>query len=365
MAFNVRSVIDRKSTLWQTLWRWPKIELHRHLEGSLRLDTLIEVAQEYDIPLPAYDAEQLRPYVQMMDNDEATFSVFLSKFDVLRKFYCSLNIIRRITREAVEDAANDNVRYMELRFTPHALALQSDLSYEEVIGAVVEETNRAADDFGVRVKLIVSVNRHESVQIAERVLGAVLHQNHGAVVAMDLAGREPGFSATPFLGLFQRAREAGLGITIHAGEWEGPENVREAIEKLGADRIGHGVRAIEDERVVRLVSDRRIPLEICPTSNLHTGVVGHPEHHPLLDLALLNVNTTINTDDPSLSNISLTDELALAHVAIGLPLYLLKKNILNAAQAAFLPADERNALVQEFGRLLGMDDTLPHRPWGL
>ncbi len=109
MAFNVESVVNRDSDLWKTLWAWPKIELHRHLEGSIRLPTLIEVAHEFDIPLPAYDVDELRPHVQVTDEDDSSSSVFLSKFNVLRQFYCSMDIIQRITREAVEDAARDNV----------------------------------------------------------------------------------------------------------------------------------------------------------------------------------------------------------------------------------------------------------------
>jgi adenosine deaminase len=365
VAFNVRTVIDRDSELWQTLWAWPKIELHRHLEGSIRLPTLIEVAREYDITLPAYDVEQLRPHVQVTDEDEATFAVFLSKFSVLRQFYCSLDIVRRITREAIEDAAQDNIRYMELRFTPHALAQQSGLPYADVIGAVTEETQRAEKDFKTRVRLIVSVNRHESVDIATQVLDAVLALNHGVVVAMDLAGQEPDYSAHPFRPVFERAKEAGLHLTIHAGEWKGAENVRDAIEVMGAERIGHGVRAIEDERVVRLITERGITLEVCPISNLHSGVVSQPQHHPLLDLANLAVSTTINTDDPSLSNTTLTDELALAHTGLGMSLGMVKTNILNAARAAFLPEPERIALLSEFRTALGMDDTQPMPPVGL
>lgn len=362
MAFNVGTLINRDDDLWQTLHAWPKIELHRHLEGSIRLRTLIEVAREFDIALPAYSVDELRPYVQMTDDDEPTSKVFLSKFDMLRKFYCSLDTIRRITHEAVKDAARDNVRYMELRFTPYALAQQNHYDYREVMAIVAEEADAAAAEAGIRVRLIVSVNRHESVQVAETVLNGILELNIPTIVAMDLAGRESDHSALPFREVFARAKAAGLAITIHAGEWGGPDNVREAILEMGADRIGHGVRVVEDSRVVQLVRERQVTLEVCPTSNLHTGVVTRLEHHPLIDLCYLKAMTTINTDDPSLSDITLTDELALAHIGLGLPLAMLKANILNAARAAFLPPDERDALVSEFRTALGLDDTLLRRP---
>lgn len=365
MAFNTHSIINRDSELWQTLWSWPKIELHRHLEGSLRLTTLIDVAHEFDITLPAYDPQNLRPHVQVSDEDESSSTAFLHKFEILRKFYCSMDVIRRVTREAVEDAALDNVKYMELRFTPHALARQNNFNYTDVIAAVCDEAQRAERDFGTRVRLIVSINRHESIEIAEQVIHAALEadRQHCSLVGVDLAGQEVGHSARPFRSLFHRAKAAGLFVTVHAGEWDGPANVREAIEVLDADRIGHGVRSIEDSRVLQLVRERKATLEVCPTSNMQSGVVHELSQHPLIDLTYLGIPTTINTDDPSISNITLTDELMLAHVGLGLPLPAIKSNILNAAQDAFLPEEQREALVSEFRTSLGMDETLYRPPW--
>ncbi len=362
MAFSVHSVINRQSDVWKMLHGWPKIELHRHLEGSLRLPTLIDVARQYDIPLPAYDIDHLRPYVQVTDADESTATAFLSKFAVLRQFYRSLDIIHRITREAIEDAATDNVKYMELRFTPHALAKQNGHGYPDIIATVCEETARAASDFDISVRLIVSVNRHEGVAIAREVLDAALAVNGGLIVALDLAGPEVGHSAQPFLDVFRRAQEAGLHATVHAGEWDGPANVREAVEVLGATRIGHGVRAVEDSSVIQLLRERAVTLEVCPTSNLQSGVVAHIDQHPLIDLTHLRVLTTINTDDPSISNLTLTDELALAHTGLGLSLEDIRRNILNGVNAAFAPEDERAELRQRFQTLLGMDGTRPLSP---
>ncbi|MCD4687306.1 MAG: adenosine deaminase [Anaerolineae bacterium] len=363
MAFNVQNVINRESDIWRTLAAWPKIELHRHLEGSIRLDTLIDVAREFDIELPAYDVEDLRPHVQVTEADEASVQVFLSKFKVLRKFYCSMDIIRRIAREAVEDAAEDGVRYMELRFTPHALARQNNYSYRDVILAVCEAVTEASRERDIRVRLIISVNRHESIDIAHRVLDATLALNRPEIVALDLAGQEVGHSARPFRALFLRAQEAGLHTTVHAGEWDGPDNVREAIEVLNAERIGHGVRTIEDSGVVQLVRERGITLEVCPTSNVQSGVVKRLKNHPMIDLTYLNARTTINTDDPALSNITLTDELALCHLGLGLPLGEVKQCVMNAAFAAFLPDAEREVLIAEFRSAMGMDDTLMRPPW--
>lgn len=350
--FSAGQVIDRSSAAWQQLRAWPKLDLHRHLEGALRLSTLVEIAREYRIPLPAYTLDALRPHVQMVETDEANFGVFLSKFGALRQFFRSREIIRRATMEAIEDAAADNVKYLELRFTPNALARYNGYSYDQVIEWVCEAAARAQWKLDMQVRLIVSINRHESLAIAERTLGAALSMGCEAIAGIDLAGLEVGHSADPFQPIFRQARAAGLGVTIHAGEWDGPKNIHDAVTRMGADRIGHGVRIVENPRVLDLVRERGVPLEICLTSNLQTGAVRRLGDHPLAALVARGVRVTVNTDDPSLSGIALTDELALAHVALGLSMDALKTVTLNAAQAAFLPDDERAALVAQFDAAL-------------
>jgi adenosine deaminase len=325
----------------QQLSRMPKVDLHRHLEGSIRLTTLLDVAQQYNIPLPADDLESLRPHVQMMESDPPTVERFMSKFGVLRRFFRSPEIVQRVTREAIEDAAQDNVRYLELRFTPFALASQMHYSLDDVIGWVCEAAADAAQVFGIQVGLIVSMNRHERIELGLQAVKAALnHHGHG-VVGLDLAGRETGFPARPFGPLFLEARQAGLGITVHAGEWHGPENVRDAIEHMYADRIGHGVRVVEDSQVVQLAINRGVVFEVCPTSNLQTGSVADAMYHPLRDLHYLDLPLTINTDDPAISNINLTDEFVLAVELLGFALADLRRYILTAAEASFLPIDEK------------------------
>jgi len=351
VTFDAHKVVDRTSAVWQTLRRWPKIELHRHLEGSLRLDTLVDIAREYGIPLPAHNPDDLRPFVQMTGADQSSYIHFLSKFDVLRQFYRSLAVIERLTVETIVDAADDAVRYMELRFTPHALARQNEHTYAEIIRCVCAAAAQAEGQAPIRVRLIASVNRHESLAIAAEVLDAVLSVGDSRLVGLDLAGLEVGHPARHFAPILARARQAGLHLTVHAGEWDGPDSVREAVE-VGAERIGHGVRAVEDPAVIELVRERNIALEVCPTSNLQSGVVDRVDRHPLITLSELDVPVTINTDDPLLCNITLTDELAVAHVGLGLPLSILKRHILTAARASFLPPDERAALVAEFEQAL-------------
>jgi adenosine deaminase len=326
----------------------PKIELHRHLEGSVRLQTLVDIALEYGIEMPEYDIETLRPFVQMMPDEPRNWQHFLAKFQTLRQFFRSPDVIRRVTREVVEDAAADNVKYLELRFTPRALSNIINCSYHEVVSWVCQTAAQAGEDFNIQVRLIPSMNRHESVDIGEEVLTAAIDHCDQGVVAVDLAGNEQTFSARPFQSVFSRAREAGLGITIHAGEWGGADNIRDSIEHLGAARIGHGVRLLEDPTLAPILVERGVVLEVCPTSNVQSGVVADFSAHPLPLLLRQKVRATINTDDPLVSNITLSDEIERVVTHMGMTLDDVKQLTVSAAQAAFLPVPERAALVTRF-----------------
>lgn len=330
----------------------PKIELHRHLEGSLRLSSLAEIAAAHHLDVPAHTTETLRPFVQMMPDSPYTMEHFLSKFAVLRRFYCAPEVIYRIAHEAVEDAAADQVRYMELRFTPKALSRLRGFAFSEVIGWVCDAVEDAQRGRDIQVKLIVSVNRHESLIEAEQQIQAAIDQRGRGIVAVDLCGQEPGFPANPFVGMFRDALKAGLGVTIHAGEWAGPSNIRYAVESLGAARIGHGVRIFEDPSVVDLARDAGIVFEVCPTSNWQTGVVPSLAQHALPEMELAGLRTTLNTDDPAICDTTMSGELAIAVDGLGLDLPYVRRAILTAAEAAFLPDAERAALVGWFGRAL-------------
>lgn len=343
------------SSLLKTIRELPKIELHRHLEGAVRLETLVDIAHEYEIEMPEYDVETLRPFVQMMPNETRNSQHFMGKFQTIRQFFRSPQVIQRVAREAVADAAADNVRYMELRFTPRALSNILNCSYHDVIGWVCEAVAAAAQEHDVIVRLIISMNRHESVEIGEHVLEAALEYRNQGVVALDLAGKEDEFPAAPFRDVFLRAKQSNLGITIHAGEWGGAVNVREAVEQLQADRIGHGVRSVEDPALVDFLVQHGIVLEVCPTSNVHSGVVPDWTHHPLAKMVQLHMLTTLNTDDPLMSNITLSDEVAHVVDDMGLTLDEVRRQILNAARASFLPPSERAALVAKFETWLNMD----------
>jgi len=325
----------------------PKVELHRHLEGSLRLETLCEIARDFKLDLPT-DPDALRPLVQVHSADEATSSRFLSKFTVLRNFYQSPEVIRRLTYEVVEDAARDHIRYFELRFTPMALAKTRGYALHEVthwVLTAVEEARRAFPQ--MHVELIASVNRHEPLAVAEKV-AQIAADHKEDIVGLDLAGDEANHSATPFEALFQEARRAGLGITAHAGEWSGSPTVRHAIEQLGAQRIGHGVRIMEDPDVVALARERGTVFEVCVTSNVQSGVVRRLSDHALPRMLADGLLATINTDDPAISDITLTDEYQIASESLGLTSEQLHTAILTAASAAFLSPREKSQVVADF-----------------
>ena len=335
---------DRVTAVLKQYRKLPKIELHRHLEGTLRLKTMLDVADQHGITIPA-DILRLSNLVQMQEEESFTFQTFLSKFNTLRLFYRSPEIIHRITREAIEDAARDNVRYMELRFTPVALSRAERFPLHDVVDWVITSTRDASKEFGIMVKLILSVNRHESPELAEQVAWlAAEHQDDG-IVGMDLAGNEAEFKTEPFYGVFREARQAGLHLTIHAGEWGPGSNVREAIEELGAERIGHGVRVLEDEAAVSVACERGTPFEVCITSNYQSGVIPTPEKHPLASMLDAGLNVTLNSDDPSVSRITLSHEYHMFCNVLGLPEASLYQCILAGAEAAFLPDAQRAELV--------------------
>jgi adenosine deaminase len=353
--------IKRRKNLRETLQNLPKVDLHRHLEGSLRLSTLAEIALEHGVDLPSYDIEELRPYVQVTTDEAPDFHSFLEKFNFLARFYSELDCIDRISYEAVADAAQDNVKYLELRFNPVTLALSRGFCFEEVVERVIHAVKKAEQDFGVTVRLLTTIRRDYDQDTAGRIVDMAIHYADQSIVGLDLAGDEVHYSARPFAGLFNKAKEAGLGITIHAGEAAGAESVRTAIELLGADRIGHGVRASEDLAVIDLVRKRGVTLEMCPTSNIQTAAVKAITRHPLRAFYQIGLPVTINTDDPSVSNTTLTDEYMVAVRGIGVTMPEIKQMILTGVRAAFLSHLEKERLEALFTEALS--DSKEGPPW--
>ena len=330
----------------------PKVDLHRHLEGSLRFETLHEVARNLELELPP--TTQLRSLVQIQENEPLTFENFLSKFSTLRLFYRSPEIIRRVTQEAIADAAKDNVYYLELRFTPVALSKAQGFPLGRVMDWVIDATREAEKMYGITTRLIVSVNRHEGSALAAQVIYLAEERMGAGIVGIDLAGYEPGFPVGPFAPVFRSAQEKGLHITAHAGEWDSGKNVFSTIDELGAERIGHGIRVIESPEALELACKRATTFEVCMTSNYQSGAISDLKNHPLLEMLNQGLNVTINTDDPSISQITLSDEYRLACETLGLSLETLRSRVRAAAQAAFLPDSERLELAQRIDQ--GFED---------
>ena len=323
----------------------PKVDLHRHLEGSLRLSTMLDIARKHGLTIPA-NVVRLSRLVQVQDEDNFTFDNFLAKFNTLRMFYRSPEVITRITHEAVEDAAKDNVRYLELRFTPVALSRAERFPLEDVTDWVCQAAREAEKKYKVMVRLIASINRHEPIELAEQVAWIAVEKGRENIVGLDLAGNEVDFPARPFLPVFKEARQSGMSISVHAGEWSGAANVREAIEVFGAQRVGHGVRVLEDDFTTALARDLGTTFEVCITSNYQTGVVSALNGHPLPRMMSARLNVTLNTDDPSISQITLGNEYRVAVQELKIPFDLLKERVVAAAQASFLPENEKSKLVQ-------------------
>jgi adenosine deaminase len=320
--------------------RIPKVDLHRHLEGSVRASTAVEALAGSE----GAEREAILAQVRVSDGDGRDPATFLGKFRTLRRVFRSPEVIQRVAREAVADAAADRVIHLELYFTPAALAHTGGYTPADVTGWVAEAALGEAAAHGMSLGLIVSLNRHEPVASGEAALRAAEAHLGRGVVGVSLAGNEAEFPAQPFAGLLAEARQAGFRLSVHAGEWSGAESVRFAIEDLQADRIGHGIRVLESQAAADAARLRRIPFEVCPTSNLHSGAVRTAAEHPLPHMIQAGLQVTVNTDDPGVSGISLSDEYRLVQQAMGLTAQTVTALILAAAQAAFLEPRRKSDL---------------------
>jgi adenosine deaminase len=325
-----------KKLLADQIKKFPKTDLHRHLEGSILPETFVEIARTYGGELPAYEVEALRPMIQVVD-DPPGFHNFLNKFKVFRCFYPCLDAVNAIAFRAIRDAAEDGVKYLELRYSPTHFACNGRFREQDVVHCISEAISHACKAFDIIVAPILTISRDYGFAPAEQTVAMIAELPPGSFYGLDLAGDEMNNNAQPYARLFDMAKHAGLGLTIHAGEAGGAANVRQAVEEFHADRIGHGIRAVEDAAVMALLREKDVLLEVSLTSNCHTGVVSSIREHPLRQLMHRNVPLTINTDDPAISGITLTDEYVVAIQELGVTLEELKALNKTALDHAFHP----------------------------
>jgi adenosine deaminase len=295
--------------------RMPKAELHRHLAGCMTPRILLEVAAKFNVPMPAVTIEKLHSLV-VVDKPMKSLQQVLDCFALFAQTFVSTEVVRHVTRRVLEDAAADNVRYLELRFSPGFMSYNHGLDMAAVMEAVVETVGEMSERLDMVVPLIAIASREMGPDVC-RCTFELAAGYRPAVVGVDLAGDEDNHPPSAFKEAFHLAYDHGLKATVHAGEQANPENVRTAVEELHAARIGHGIRIVSEPGIMELLRRRDIPLEISITSNYIVGAVPSPEEHPVGELMEAGVPCTINSDDPALFGISLSHELDLYRRMLG------------------------------------------------
>ncbi len=323
------------------LRRWPKAELHVHLDGALRPATMIELARAQGIRLPADTPDALAK--AMLVRDAKSLEEYLQKYEITLSVLQTAQALERVAYEFVLDKAAENVRYVEVRYSP--LLHRPALTLAQAIDAPLAGIRRAAAETGMKVGLIVCAMRTRAPAESLELARAAAEYRSVGVTAFDLAGAERGHPARDHRAAFEYAAAHGMACTCHAGEGDGPHSIHQALHEVGAQRIGHGTRLAEDPALLEEVVARKIPLEMCLTSNVHTHVVASVAEHPFKRYFQQGVVVTLNTDGPLTDGITLTDEYFLAHAVLGLSPDDMARVVLNACESAFLPEYEKVALV--------------------
>jgi adenosine deaminase len=323
----------------------PKTDLHVHLDGSLRLETILDIARrDPSIELPATDVEGLRAVIGC-GNHFGSLVEYLRGFDITLRVMQTEESLERIAFELAEDAHRENVRYMEVRYAP-MLHTRRGLKLTRVVEAVLDGLRRARETYGIKANVIIcgirNISAESSYQMAEL---AVAYKSRG-VVGFDLAGAEADFPAKHHRQAFQLVRDNNINCTIHAGEAYGPESIAQAIHVCGAHRIGHGCRLRENGDLLHYVNDHRVPLECCPSSNVQTGAVRDLASHPLKLYFDLGLRVTINTDNRLITDTSVSKELSLVHREMRVPFADIKAMILAGFKSSFQPFHEKQAMLR-------------------
>ncbi|MFW5994941.1 MAG: adenosine deaminase [Spirochaetia bacterium] len=344
---NVTSTSNVTELSHDILARFPKIELHRHLEGTFELNTLFEMSKRNKIDLPT-DFEAFKREVQFPKDSEPDFLTFLSKFR--NNWYRSLDDVYRIAYESVKSFSADGLHYIEVRFSPEHFALHNNFDRREITRLVVDAGNAGASEAGLTVRYLITFNRSKQTEDEMLALYRELCElDIPEIVGMDLAGDELNYPPQLFQNFFRIVKQEGrFGTTIHAGEVSPADQVRDSLSLLGADRIGHGTSAIHDEELQKQLADSGVALEQCITSNRQTGSWVDEEHHPFGRLYRNGVNVTLNSDDPTIQDSDLTDDYVKAVKYFNLGLNDLIAVNERAIESSFLSKDDRAALMKSY-----------------
>lgn len=322
----------------------PLTDLHRHLDGNIRAQTILDLGRQFNVALPADSLVDLLPHVQVTETAPDLMS-FLQKLDWGVAVLGSLDACRRIAYENVQDAARVGLDYVELRFSPYYMAMNHLLPLQGVVESVVDGVRAGQEECNLEVRLIGILSRTFGADACQQELEAIL-ACRDSVTALDLAGDELGFPGSLFLPHFTRARDAGLHITVHAGEAAGPQSIWQAIHELGAERIGHGVKAIDDPKLMDFLAKHRIGIESCLTSNVQTSTVASLAQHPLKRFLDHGILATLNSDDPAVQGIDIDHEYRLSAPQAGLNADDIHTARRNGLTIAFLSDEEKRALAE-------------------
>jgi adenosine deaminase len=342
MSSNIN---ENLSTIFKLL---PKVDLHCHLPGAIRTATIIDISKKNGFNLPTYDPVELEQFVKVQPTMIGELNTILRSLgEITSLCFPDSESIERIAYEMLEDASKDGVIAIEVRFSPSFLSFHSKLKYQEIIDSAAKGLLKAQKDFNIHFGMILGITRQSPIELAKETIRLAINRNpEWNLVGIDLSGEEKDNPPQKFEEIFKEIQEDNnLGITIHAGESSGAESVKDAIEILGADRIGHGVRSIENRKVIEIIKNRQITLETCPTSNVLTGAVSSFDKHPLKQFLNEGILATINTDDPSWFNTNLSKEYEIAYQDIGLSLDQIKKATINAAHGLFASVIDKQSII--------------------
>jgi len=340
----------------ELLQKLPKVELHCHLDGCPRPESILDEAKKQNVNLPTHDLNELTHYLKI-DRKLKSLVEYIERFDLTLSVMQTPESLTRFAFELIEDVAKENVRYIEIRYSP-ILHQQKGMTLDMAVDAVKKGLKKGEKRYGVRSGIIVCGIRHISPEASLTLADLTVRYKNKGVVGYDLAGAEENFPAKEHREAFYQIRNHNINTTIHAGEAYGPASIHQAIHYCGANRIGHGTRLKQDKNLMSYINDHRIPLEVCLTSNWQTRSVRSLKQHPFKFYYDQGIRVTLNTDNRLMSNTTLTKEFMLAHNLFNFQLHDFREITIIAMKSAFLPHQERRKMIksiaQEFEQNFGL-----------